>query len=138
MEFSRQEYWSKEPVPSARDLPDLGIEPRSPALQAHSLPSEPPGKPKNTGVFLLEGNFPTQESNQGLQLCRQIIYQLSYQGNPIYTHCKNEVKVKVVQSCPTLCNPRDCSQPGSSGHGNSPGKNTGVNSHALLQGIFLT
>ena len=37
-----------------------------------------------------------------------------------------------------LCSPADCSQPGSSIHGNSPGKNTGVGCHALLQGIFLT
>ena len=44
----------------------------------------------------------------------------------------------VVQSCPTLCNPIDCSLPGSSVHGNSPGKNTGVGCHALLQGIFPT
>ena len=45
MEFSRQEYWSGFPFPSPGDLPDLGIEPRSPALQADALPSEPPGKP---------------------------------------------------------------------------------------------
>ena len=45
MGFSRQEYWSGLPFPSPGDLPDLGIEPRSPALQADSFPSEPPGKP---------------------------------------------------------------------------------------------
>ena len=44
MEFSRQEYWSGLPLPSPGDLPDPGIEPRSPALQADSLPSELPGK----------------------------------------------------------------------------------------------
>ena len=44
MEFSRQEYWSRLPLPSPRDLPNPGIEPWSPALQADSLPSEPPGK----------------------------------------------------------------------------------------------
>ena len=44
MEFSRQEYSSELPFPSPGDLPDPGIEPRSPALQADSLPSEPPGK----------------------------------------------------------------------------------------------
>ena len=43
--FSRQEYWSGLPFPSPGDLPDPGIEPRSPALQADTLPSEPPGKP---------------------------------------------------------------------------------------------
>ena len=44
MEFFRQECWSGLPFPSPGDLPDPGIEPRSPALQADSLPSEPPGK----------------------------------------------------------------------------------------------
>ena len=43
MGFSRQEDWSGLPFPSPGDLPDAGIEPRSPALQADSLPSEPPG-----------------------------------------------------------------------------------------------
>ena len=47
MGFSRQEYWSGLPFPSPGDLPDPGIEPRSPALQADALPSEPPGKPKS-------------------------------------------------------------------------------------------
>ena len=42
MGFPRQEYWSGLPFPSPGDLPDPGIEPRSPALQAGSLPSEPP------------------------------------------------------------------------------------------------
>ena len=45
MGFSRQEYWSGLPCPPPGDLPNLGIEPRSPALQADSLPSEPVGKP---------------------------------------------------------------------------------------------
>ena len=44
----------------------------------------------------------------------------------------------VAQLCPTLCDPRDCSPPGSSVNGDSPGKNTGVGCHALLQGVFLT
>ena len=43
MEFSRQEYWSGFPFPSPGDLPNPGIEPGSPALQAGTLPSEPPG-----------------------------------------------------------------------------------------------
>jgi len=42
--FSRQEYWSVLPFPSSGDLPNPGIEPRFPALQADSLLSEPPGK----------------------------------------------------------------------------------------------
>ena len=44
MEFSRQEYWSGLPFPSPGDLPDPGIEPGSSALQAETLPSEPPEK----------------------------------------------------------------------------------------------
>ena len=46
MEFSRQEYWSGQPFPSPGDLPDPGIETKSPALQA--LPSGPPEKSFNT------------------------------------------------------------------------------------------
>ena len=45
MGFSRQEYWSREPFPSPGALPESGIESGSPALQADSLLSEPPGKP---------------------------------------------------------------------------------------------
>ena len=46
MGFSRQEYWSGLPFHSPGDLPDPGIEPRSPAFQADASTSEPPGKPK--------------------------------------------------------------------------------------------
>ena len=46
MGFSRQEYWSVLPFPSPGDLPNPGIQPGSPSLQADSLLSEPPGKPK--------------------------------------------------------------------------------------------
>ena len=44
--FSRQEYWSGSPFPSPGDLPDPGIKPSSPTLEADALTSEPPGKPK--------------------------------------------------------------------------------------------
>ena len=73
MEFSRPEYWSGQPFPSPGDLPNPGIKPRSPTLQADSLPAEPLGKPKNIGVgslSLLQGIFPTQGSNPGLAHCR--------------------------------------------------------------------
>ena len=46
MEFSRQEYWSGLPFPSPGDLPHPGIKPRSPALQADALLSEPPNHPR--------------------------------------------------------------------------------------------
>ena len=84
--FSRQEYWSGLPCPPPGDLPNPGIKPRSPKFQVDSLLSEPPGNPKNTRVgslFLLQGIFPTQESNQGLLHCRRILYQLSYPGSPM-------------------------------------------------------
>ena len=45
MGFSSQEYWSGLPFPSPGDLPNPGVEPGSPALQADTLPPEPPGKP---------------------------------------------------------------------------------------------
>ena len=62
-EFSTQEYWNGLPCPPPGDLPNPGIEPRSPVLQADSLLTEPPGKPKNPGVgslSLLQGIFLTQ------------------------------------------------------------------------------
>ena len=73
--------------PSPGDLPNLRIEPRSPTLQVDSLPAEPQGKPMNTRVgslsLLQESlSFPTQELNQGLLYCRQILYQMNYQGRP--------------------------------------------------------
>ena len=52
MGFSRQEYWSGLSFPSPGDLPDAGIEPKSPALQADALVSEPPGKPKMVKFML--------------------------------------------------------------------------------------
>ena len=50
MEFSRQEYWSGFPIPSPGDLPNPGVESKSPTLQADSLPSEPPGKSLIWGI----------------------------------------------------------------------------------------
>ena len=64
---------------------------RVPHMQVDSLPAKPSGKPKNTGVgslSLLQRIFPTRESNWGLLHCRQIFYQLSYQGSiSIIHHC---------------------------------------------------
>ena len=61
MGFSRQECWSGLPFPSLGDLPNPGIEPRSPAFQADALTSEPPGKPPvlhylQLNISLGEGN----------------------------------------------------------------------------------
>ena len=86
MGFIRQGYWSGLPCSPPGDLPNPGIQPRSPTLQAYSLPNEPPGRPRNTGVgslSLLQGIFPIQELNWGLLHCRRIPYQLSYWGSPL-------------------------------------------------------
>ena len=84
MGISRQEYWSGLSFPPPGDLPNPGMAPRSLALQEESLQSEPPRKPKNTGVgslSLLQGIFLTQESNRGLLPCRWILYELSHKGS---------------------------------------------------------
>ena len=84
MEFSRKEYWSELPYLPSGDLCNAGIKGRSPVLQVDSLPAEPQGKPKNTGVgslFFPQGIFLTKELNSGLLHCRQILHQLSYEGS---------------------------------------------------------
>ena len=71
---------------------------RSPALLVDSLPAEPQGKLKNTGVgslSLLQRIFLTQELNWGLLHCRWILYQLSYQGSPLNKEGDN------IQPCHT-------------------------------------
>ena len=76
----QQEYWSGLPFPSPGDLPNPGIEPRSPALQVDSLPSEPPGKTK------------------------------TYASVCVFVH-------QLCRVSTTLCDPMDCSLPGSLVHG---------------------
>ena len=83
----------------------------SDSLQLHGLysPWNPPGQ--NTRVrshSLLQGIFPTQGSNPGLPLCRWILYPLNHQGSQINL----PVVIVVTKSCPTLCDPMDCSIPG--------------------------
>ena len=98
-------HWSELPFPSPGDLPDPGIEPGFPTLEAdtltlkwsescsvvsdsfwpHGLYNPWNSSGQNTGVgslFLLHGIFPTQGSNPGLPHCRQILYQLSHKGSP--------------------------------------------------------
>ena len=86
MEFSRQDYWSGLPFPSPEDLPNPGIKLWSPALQADSLPIELQGSPWG------------HQHNCSLScLC---MYTGKYQLS------------SVAQSCPTLCDPMNCSTPG--------------------------
>ena len=100
MEFSRSEYWSGWPFPSPGDLPNSGIEHRSPALQVDTLPAEPQGKPKSTEVgflSLLQRIFLTQELNQGLLNHRWILYQLSSQGSYRELCVKDEGEWRLVE-----------------------------------------
>ena len=83
MGFSREDgngKWSGLSFPSPEELPDPGIEPRSPALQAEALPSEPPGKH------------------------RIRIFRFKFLVVHLYTHAQS------LQSCPTLCDPMDCTR----------------------------
>ena len=87
----------------------------------------------NPGVdchFLLQGIFPTQDQTPVFCLC--IARCILHQYMSIYTYGGG----LVTQSCPTLCDPMDYRLPGSCVHGDSPGKNTGVSCHALIQRIF--
>ena len=89
-------------MPSSRGSPQP-----SDRNQADSLPSEPPGKPKNTGVgslSLLQTVFPTLESNQGLPQCRQILYQLSYQESPGKSLIFSLTSTSCFFYCQTVCN----------------------------------
>ena len=94
--YSRPEYWSGLPCLLLGALSNPEIKPRSPTLWPNSLLSEPPGKPMNTRVgslSLLWRIFLTQEWNQGLLLCRWILYQLSYQGSPSAEKVQNAPSV---------------------------------------------
>ena len=112
MGFSRQEYRTGLPFPPPGDLPNPGIEPRSPTLQADSLAAEPPGKPENTGVGSLSLRhqiFPTQEWNPGLPHCRQILNQLSHQGSRTTTQMPpGSLPITFSSSCQRVT-PAGCS-----------------------------
>ena len=80
MGFSRQEYWSGLPFPSPGDLPDPGIKPGSPALQADALTSEAPGKPFHQGRC-----YPAAAAAKSLQSCLTLCDPIdgSPAGSPI-------------------------------------------------------
>ena len=122
MGFSRHESWSGLPFPSPGDLPNPVIEPGSPALQTDALPSEPLEKPythTHTHFFIFFSIM---------------VYHTILNIVPCAIQCMCAKSFSCVQ----LCDLMDHSPLGSSIHGDSPGKNTGVECHALLQGIFLT
>ena len=88
-------------------LPNPGIKPRSPALQADSLAAEPQGKPKNIGVgtlSFLQGIVPTLGTNPGLMHCRAIRYQLNHKGSPWKENLDDiwKQRKKVKTACITM------------------------------------
>ena len=83
--------WVARPPPG--DLPNPGIEPRSPTFQADSLPSKPTGRPMNTGVGSLQGLF---------LHCRRILHQLSYPGSPL-SHLGSPVYNFTTSTYPFIC-----------------------------------
>ena len=88
MEFSRQEYWSGLPFPSPGDLPNPGIKPRSPTLQADSLPSVPPGKPINAVTYVFTK---WQSLGEVLRLSKKIYFQIiNYLATLILNFPENE------------------------------------------------
>ena len=90
-------------LPPPRNLPNSGIKPMSPALQADSLLTKLPGKPKNTGVGSLplpQGIFLIQELNRGLLHCRWILHQLSYQGRRL--DCSHDINCHNSENWPQI------------------------------------
>ena len=81
MEFSRQGYWHVLPFPSPGDLPNSGIKPRCPALQADSFPSEPPGKPLTRDQRIKSD----PGSNLGHLLWEHGFQPLDHQGSALIT-----------------------------------------------------
>ena len=86
MEFSRQEYWNGLPFPSPGDLPNLGIEPRSPTLQAGSLPSEPLWKPYSGA----NGNLLHEDLCHMLHLLRLLLQRPRPHGRSLLTYASAE------------------------------------------------
>ena len=120
MGFSRQEYWSGWPFPSPGDLPDPGIEPRSPALQADALTSGPPGKPSTAAKSRQSCPTLCDPMDGGPSGSRPWDSPGKHTGVGCHflLQCmKVKSEREVAQSCPTLRDPMDCSLPGSSVHG---------------------
>ena len=107
--FSRQEYLSKLPCPPPEDLPNPGIEPRSPALQVDSLSSESPGKWRIPLLFNIVKVCWLTTFFIFLIMCICFYFTLIFKDVfaiyiYVYTY-KMKVKVKVSQFCLTLCDP---------------------------------
>ena len=99
MGFSRQEYWSGLPFPSPGDLPDPGIEPRSPTLQADALTSAPPGEPHKTPKLSKMGAF--QKKFQMPARWEQLSGRVRHQQR---SHCLGEA-IRILPSVTGLVIP---------------------------------
>ena len=75
-EFSRQEYWSGLPCPPPGNLPDSGIEPTPPALQADSLSTEPPGKPIQM-IIIININASLKKLKYSVHFCFLALWKYS-------------------------------------------------------------
>ena len=148
--FFGQEYWSGLPFPAPEDLPNPGIEPGFPTLEADTLTSEPPGKP--SGTLSIRSNSSRDASYSANELCvweLAKVWKLGMRWWQLYLTIVATVgmgnfltkmrkwmcacmNAQLLQLCLTLCNPMDCSLPGSSCPWDL-GRNT---CHALLKGIF--
>ena len=106
MGFSRQEYWRGLPFPSPGDLPNPGIEPRSPTFQADALTSEPPGKPKE-GTMQITGSVRSYEWRKAWRLDNTRIMVgvvnvggkeklISYYGRRVINFCLEDVDLKPI------------------------------------------
>ena len=120
MEFSRQEYWSRLPFPSPGDLPNQGIEPMSPTLQADVLPSELPGKrlvcvipyklnSSKFGASRLKLPCYYRYFCPNVNLFARMLHFSSSVSSSLFSSVQFS---SVAQSCPTLCNPMNHSTPG--------------------------
>ena len=104
MGFSKQEYGRLLPWLPPGDLLNEGIEPWSPALQADSLLSEPPGKPVIIHQMLI--NYSCQNAEFESDITASYKYQFTsiIEDRCVWTNAMTlKVKVLVAQSCPTLC-----------------------------------
>ena len=100
MEFSRPEYWSEWPFPSPGDLPNPGMKPRSPIMQADSLPSEPPGKP----VVAVSKRLNLLLYSYFLDCCKLFsdILSLHYYNNQYSCFAKLHGRLRTLHQVPKL------------------------------------
>ena len=125
MGFSRQEYWSGLPFSSPGDLPDPGIEPGSSAFQADSLPSEPPGKPKEKLDFIKIKNFCSSKDTF------KKVKRSSREWENIFVNYISDKSLKSECESHVLLFATPWTW-------DFPGKNTVLGCHFFLQGILTT